>query len=591
MALVLFFILVIILTFPLVFKIATHIPGFFSSDEIYAPIWDAWRAKFSRTNNLPIWKTDLIIYPFGMDFYKDRPISYVWCLINYELAIFTTPVLTYNLQAIVNFLLAAFFTYLLVYRLTGRRLCSILAGIIFGFSPYLFARSWQHLAETYYWTLALFLFTLFKLKDKDTLSTKIWFIVSFALTSINFADTFFASVILSVFLVYILRNWQMNKNYLKKIIILTMITFAILTPVFFLFFKNILFSRNSVPSGYNVYLRPLEDLFSQSAKPLSYLLPAAMHPIFGKFTEQFVGSQLYGVSFTEHTLYLGWTPLILAFIAFRRWRLKRKSSIVHSPQSTEEDFYIGFFVLLAIVAWFFSQPPWWQWGSLKIYMPSFFMYKILPMFRAYCRFGIVVMLVVAVLAGFGLKFILERFKKRKSRLAVTALFCGLVLFEFWNYPPFKVIDVSVIPKAYYWLKDEPGDFAIAEYPLFGHCPIELYKFYQTKHNKKLINGAAPGTYAFKVAKGITKLSEPQTAKILKWMRVRYVFVHREEYIRSDLEEMIEELNNISRNPGLKLVKNFPPQYCPQKDIMCIQKTGPIDVYEVIAHPAKPQVKE
>ena len=43
----------------------------------------------------------------------------------------------------------------------------------------------------------------------------------------------------------------------------------------------------------------------------------------------------------------------------------------------------------------------------------------------------------------------------------------------------------------------------------------MYKFYQTKHEKKIINGTIPGIYANKVAKTITKLSDPHTAGILK----------------------------------------------------------------------------
>jgi hypothetical protein len=255
-----------------------------------------------------------------------------------------------------------------------------------------------------------------------------------------------------------------------------------------------------------------------------------------------------------------------------------------------EDFYIGFFVFLAIVAWFFSQPPWWKFGPLKIFMPSFFMYKILPMYRAYCRFGIVVMLAVAVLAGFGLKFILERFKSQKTKIALTCLFSGLVLFEFWNYPPFKVIDVSKVPAVYYWLKEQPGDFAIAEYPLDADSSNVMYLFYQTKHEKKIINGSNPGTFANNFAQTITRLSDSNTAATLKWMRVKYVLVHKEEYLKTELVEEIEEFNKIPLNAGLKLIKTFPPQECPRKDIVCVQKTGPIDVYEVVAMPIEPEVK-
>jgi hypothetical protein len=315
-------------------------------------------------------------------------------------------------------------------------------------------------------------------------------------------------------------------------------------------------------------------------------LPSVAHPIFGKFTEQFVGTQFYGISFTEHTLYLGWLPLFLALFALKKWEKNGKAQII----SEDDNFNIGFFVILTVIAWFFSQPPWWQIGPLKVYMPSFFMYRVLPMIRAYCRFGVVVMFAISVLAGFGLKFILERFKSNKTKISITTLACSLVLFEFWNWPPYKVIDVSKVPAVYYWIKNQPGDFVIAEYPLDTLGPNEMYKFYQIKHEKKIINATIPGTYANKVAKTITKLSDPNTTGVLKWMGVRYALVHREDYLNTGLIQDKEELDKIPKNPYLKFIKTFPSQECPQKDIMCVQKTGPIDIYEVIASPIRPKVE-
>jgi hypothetical protein len=211
------------------------------------------------------------------------------------------------------------------------------------------------------------------------------------------------------------------------------------------------------------------------------------------------------------------------------------------------------------------------------------------MFRAYCRFGIVLMLAVAVLAGFGFKFFLERFKSRNTKFAVTALFCGLVLFEFWNWPPYKVIDLSKVPAVYYWLKEQPKDVVIAEYPLDYDSPNELYKFFQTVHERKIINGTIPGTYANKVAQEIRRLSAPRTASILKWMGVKYAVVHKDDYLKTDLIEDKEDMEGIRRNPGLKFVKSLPPQECPDPKLMCVQKTGQIDVYEIVASPLSPNL--
>jgi len=310
-------------------------------------------------------------------------------------------------------------------------------------------------------------------------------------------------------------------------------------------------------------------------------LPSTEHPLFGNFTKKFVGSPLWGVSLTEHQLYLGWTVILLAFVAFRKWR-RRCSNI------NEENFWIGFFVFLVIVAWLFSQPPWWRIGPIKIFMPSFFMYKILPMVRAYCRFGIVVELGLSILAGFGLNLILDRIKNKNRQLLLGSIFCFLVLFEFWNWPPYKVIDVSKAPQVYYWLKNQPQDFAIAEYPLDTEGPNEMYKFYQIFHQKPIINGTIPGTYANKVAQKIVKLSDPKTASILKWMGVKYVLVHKEDYLKTELVEWIEELKRIPQNPYLKFIKSFPPQECPSQ-IMCTQKTGPIDVYEITTESIEPSI--
>lgn len=56
-------------------------------------------------------------------------------------------------------------------------------------------------------------------------------------------------------------------------------------------------------------------------------------------------------------------------------------------------------------------------------------------------------------------------------------------------------------------------------------------------------------------------------------------------------EVQEEFKKIPDNPCLRLVRTFPPQNCPRKDIMCVAKTGPIDVYEVVAGPIKPAIEE
>lgn len=564
----------------------SFIPGFESTDEAYAILWMFWRHKFYSFKNL-----NLTALPFISD--KLMRLEYTslsyfpsWSFFVKLMSILTNEVFIYNLIIIISFLFSGLFMFSLVYYCSNSTMVSILSGIIYAFCPYHFARAWQHMTLAQIQWFPLYILTLFNLYKKINSKNIVFCIVAFLLfVYTDFYSAYFATLITPVFLFFIfsynwkekfrLHNFAYDVKMFKSVLLIIIIVFLISLPFTFPILKTVLFTPKTELISNLGYRRNFNDLFEQSAKILSYFLPQTAHPMLGKHTEKLIGSELYGKSFTEHTLYLGWTPLILTFIAFRRWRRRRFRPIVGS-----EDFYISFFVFLAVAAWFISQPPWWKMGAFKIYMPSFFLHKIMPMFRAYCRFGIILMLAVAALAGFGLKFVLEKFKSQKTKIAIASFLCGLVIFEFWNYPPLKVINVSGVPAVYYWIKEQPQDFVIADYPLDTDTSNDTYKFYQTKHGKKNINGTFPGSYANKVIKTIIKLSLPNTASVLKWLGVKYVLVHKEDYLKTGLVEQIEELNEISKNPGLKLIKTFPPEHCSQ-GIICTKETGPIDVYEVV----------
>ncbi|MDD4938553.1 MAG: hypothetical protein PHE18_02205 [Candidatus Omnitrophica bacterium] len=589
-----FILLIAAFTYPLATNINSYVPGFSSTDEVYALINYSWLNKYSWQHQLPLNRSFMLAYPSGINLYTPGFVPFFWIGIIYLLSIATSPAITYNIQVLTNLFLSAAFTYLLILFLSKKRFSAFLGSLIFAFCPYQFSRIWQHLGLTFNQWIPLCLLAALLLKYRKSKKYAFLFLASLLLLfSFDYSIIYFSLVGLATLLFYsILFNWKKkfsegrgmfreDLRYLKKIVLLGAVSFLILLPQIMPIIKNRLgFSVKTDPSPFNLFHRQFNDLFSQAARPLSYFLPSISHPVFGSFTENFIGSSLYGKSLTEHALYLGWTPLFLAFFALRSWR-KRRKSWGPEYQGTEENFYIGFSLLLLITAWLFSQPPWWKIGPVKIFMPSFFMYKLLPMYRAYCRFGILVMLAVAMLAGFGSKFILEKLKRKRDRILAASLFTFAVLFEFWNWPPYKVIDISAAPSAYDWLKAQPEELVVAEYPLDDDSPNEMYKYYQTKHEKKLINGSTPGTYANQVAKTLKKLSLPETAEKLKTMGVKYAIVHRDDYGITGLIEQLEELNKIPLNPRLKLVTSFPEEACPRSDIMCVRKSGPIDVYEII----------
>ena len=51
------------------FKITTHIPGFFSTDEPFGNLWRSWYMKYSVLNHISFTRTILLSYPFGLNIY------------------------------------------------------------------------------------------------------------------------------------------------------------------------------------------------------------------------------------------------------------------------------------------------------------------------------------------------------------------------------------------------------------------------------------------------------------------------------------------------------------------------------------------
>jgi len=570
--------LTLVLNAPIILKPTVTIPSFFTIEEPYSAIWTFWRMQYSHNNHLSLNFTTLINYPFGLNLFFSGYCPYIWMKLNYLLAVITTPALTYNIQVLMNFFLSALFIYLLVFFLTKIRLVSFFSGIIFSFSPQHFGRAWQHLGLTYFEWIPLILLSAILLKEMQVKKKMFLFGLSIVLLfSFDYSIMYLGMVSLAAFLTYVFSyNWwikffenrKLIKNdirYFKKTFIVGAVAFLILLPHLMPTILNYFNPPKMEVSAYNSYHRPFEDLFNQSAKPLGYLLPSTEHTIFGDFTKKFVGSPLWGVSYTEHQLYLGWTTILLALYAIRIWRRRRRLKVKSKKlkvkgknyeQEIRDDFYIGFFIFLAIVAWLFSQPPWWQMGKFKILMPSFFMYKILPMFRAYCRFGIVVLLAMAVLAGYGLKYVSEKVKSKKLKAAIPLLFCGLILFEFWNNPFTHYIDLSKYPAVYDWLKTQPEDVVIAEYPMIKDGVNEKYKFYQTVHHKKLINGVVPGIPGYQVKLAILDLGAKKTPFILKYLGAEYAIVHTKKYEQSEDFAMYNQLKKIRNNPDLQLVETF-----------------------------------
>ena len=179
------------------------------------------------------------------------------------------------------------------------------------------------------------------------------------------------------------------------------------------------------------------------------------------------------------------------------------------------------------------------------------------MFRVYTRAGVFVLLCFVVLGGYGLKKVIGAIKEniyfttifgvgltaRKS-VVLTTIISGVVLFENLNFPPFPVMDVSRVPQVYQWVKEQPGDILIAEYPrdssvndLGGGCPSWLDKsvtrdwngayenFYRVFHNKRVFDFSR---LEGRERAAVADLSQPFSYDLLQEKGVAFVVLHTRE---------------------------------------------------------------
>jgi hypothetical protein len=240
------------------------------------------------------------------------------------------------------------------------------------------------------------------------------------------------------------------------------------------------------------------DVFS--ADLLGYLVPTMLHPLFGSLVEHFQFDHTVG----QH-LYLGYAALALALlglvVAWRRPAVK-------------------FWVLSALIFWLLTLGPTLRVNGHDTGLPlPFALVARLPFFqgnRYPSRYSVMLVLSLAVLVAYGVKWLLERVASCKLHVASSSplrhnlllatcylllatcylLLATCLLFEHLSIP-LPLSDLRV-PPVYETLAALPGDWTLLDLPVAWRNgsrvtgtldPIIMFEqYYQTVHHKRLLAG-------------------------------------------------------------------------------------------------------
>lgn len=526
-------------------------------------LWSFWWMRYSLFERLPLSPMSFVAHPHGarFDLYRTDPLNSL--MVRLGTALFNETV-TYNLVLLLSFLTAAIACYYLVRHLTASRPAAALSGLAFAFCPYMLAQGKEHLNLVLTAWIPLFMLLLVKAWKKRTWPSAALCAASFIVLALfNFQYGLIAGVYALAFVVTLYlsgKPWSAVRPA-RSMVLKTAVIVGIVAAAAGLMLFSLSRSRfGSREAGQYAY--------SYSARPIEYVLPPAEGAFLGFATKGYITSHLHGGFLVESTLFLGYIPLALAALALAAAASGRGSrgargadaldaspggacslprerdgalgAAAVGPEETRSQASERFsegdrsrlmlsFAVAGAAAFVMSMPPTFKLGERVIYLPSYITFKLLPQFRAYARFGVMVMFSVAVLAGWGLALVVERRRgPGRGRWAWTAaaVISLLVLVEFSLVPPFRSLDTTASRDHWRWLGGTPAGTVAAVYPMYQRDDFYNYEylFQQRLHRRKLVNGADPGTPADVLSQSLIDIYHPATPGLLKKLGASYVVV-------------------------------------------------------------------
>lgn len=457
------------------------------------------------------------------------------------------PTFTYNMILLISFFTSALGMFLLARYLTGNPLASIIAGIIFAFSPFMIS----HLTQLQIITAGgipltfLFLHKFFKHEQtRHLMLFALFFILQF-LASGHYALylTLFCGLYM---LIYMLTdNHYKQGQFWIKICLLFLIMIITLGPFLFQYIqvqKEIGFSRGGVTN----------------ATLVQFLASTPNNWIYGKLTRSFQQN--------EGILFPGILAVILAFIGFTSGIKKR---LVNKKIFENHTLVYSAILLLSFLFTFGMKGPY------------LLLHKFVPGFngvRVAQRFHVMVMFSLAVLAAFGIQYLLSALKKNKKFLVGIPLI-AVVVFEYMSIPiPTKSVPTrDEIPAVYQWMETIDKDIAIIELPIpekrLKRISVEsLRMYYSIYHRKKMVNGRSsyfPPLY-YEIRQRWWHSPQKQFINDLKVLGVRYMILHSNMIKKERLAEIRQTLSHL------------------KKDIQFVNKIGTSIIYEILAVSQPPE---
>jgi hypothetical protein len=450
------------------------------------------------------------------------------------------PYATLNFVNLAAFAASYFCAWLLIRRLSGDRSSATIGAVLFAFCPYAFAHT-AHVQLLWTAGLPLSMLMMHRVADEPTVrrGVALGLALLFQALACAYYGIFAALMVgYSVLFLTISRSRVRNLAWWRSIAVAAVVSIAGVAPV--------LLPYLSIQQDEG-FRRTLEDATRYSANAASYLASSA-HAHAWLLSAIAAWPHWTDVVFPGFAaIILGASGAILALFSSGRESRDRETAWLYG--------------LLGLLAF---------WASFGPHAGLYAVLFKIPMFsflRAPVRLGVVVVLCLAVLAGYALRRLLSATGTRRqwATLALTAVTLGeLAVIPFgW--------DRALVPPAAYAVLAKLPKGPIAEFPFYGgrvawHLHTQ-YMVFSTLHWMPMLNGYSDHTPAAFRPESIVLDSFPSndSFRILQRARVRYIGVHwdmfgpRADEIRQRLEPYHVYLRPLSSDERMTLyeILGFP----------------------------------
>jgi hypothetical protein len=480
--LIVYLLLALGLTYPLVTHLDSHVPGRGIDDPALA--WNVWWFRFSifDLGASPLY-TDYLYYPLGVNLAANTSI-FLNGLIALPLQFVFGTIIAQNLVVYFALVISGYGAFLLAHDVLSRYnvksdFAAALAGAFYAFGAwhinYVAAGHFMLLSNEWLPFFALYLLRMDKAHGWNGARAGLFFVMS-AWTELTFIPLIAVLTILYVVYVVIANATRRQGDKetrgfsLSPRLFVSLSNFIVLGVVAALGISPLLINLLADTLRYGYYIAPgLGRVQVFSAEPISFFIPSFTHPILGTWANALTNAN------TSYA-FVGFAALILAALGFIFYRAAR-----------DARFWLAsalFFALLLL-------GPTLIIAGQDTHLPMpFALIRAIPFVNANrypVRFNTMLMLALVPLIALGA----ARFWK--TRRAFLGALIALLAFEQMAFP-IPLTDLRA-PKIFETIREEPGDFAVMDLPLGWRDSVAILgkidytaQFWQTIHEKRLIGG-------------------------------------------------------------------------------------------------------